>query len=300
MIEICTVILVLVKVFDGINYSFKVPPTSFQWRQGLLTKIPKTVAVVTGGSKGLGIEMVKQLKDTYKVHKVFVLDKVQPQYDGLDYVECNIGDKREYEQRLKQVINICSVNGFHIGVFINNVGIRHSKSLLRMDDEEIMDLYNVNVLSYIWGARIILDNHLNNDNNCGNPLSIVTISSVLGMLAPRNLTIYSSTKAALSQLHEGLLQELIDYPNIRPLLVLPGQLLSGMFDDITPSREFFAPIIDHVKLAKLIIHKVNKGEVGTLCKPLYGNFLPLVKILPYSIIRLCRWFSEIDRKVKDN
>lgn len=281
-----TLLLVIIKLFQTVNYRYKTPGTKSNRLR------PQDVAVVTGGARGLGLEMVKQLV----AHnlKVIVLDQQEPESEFGEFVKCDVGDKDQYTKALTSIVHSCNVRGDHISVFINNAGVRHSKSILKMEDKEIMNIYNVNVLSFIWGVRIVLKNHQQ-----GKPLAIVTISSVLGMVAPRNLSIYSSTKAALSQAHEGLLEELVDHPDIRPLLVLPGQLLSGMFDDILPSRLFFAPIVDHIKLAKTIITKVDKGEVGTVCVPLYGNLLPIVKCLPYCLVRVCRWFAELDTKVKD-
>lgn len=226
--------------------------------------------------------------------KVYVLDKAPPEFDQVTYITCDVGNKTEYESRLKAILTECDTNRQPVSVFINNVGIRHHQPLLNMKDHEILDHYNINVLSYIWGVRLVLAHHMTCPTN---PLSLVTVSSVLGTLAPKNLTIYSSTKAALSQIHDGLLQELMDFPSIRPLLVVPGQLLRGMFDDIKPSRVFFAPIVDCRILAEEIVERIEVGEVGVLCRPMYGRFLYVVKSLPFVGVRVCRWYSEMDRKV---
>lgn len=262
-----------------------------------MTLKSKDVAVMIGCSRGLGAEMVKLLKHEYNVERVIVIDINEPQAPNTEFHKCDVGDEQAYNRVLTEIINSCNEKRQKIRLFVHNAGIRHSSSLLLIEPQQVKRLYNVNVFLYIWGVRKVLQNHISQHSDA--PLSVVAVSSVLSILAPKNLSVYSSTKASLSQLHEGLAQELKGFPNIRPLLVLPGQLLVGMFDDISPSRTFFAPIVNHIDLAKEIINKVNRGECGVICKPLYGNLLPLVKCLPYSLIKLCRWFSQMDEKVTD-
>lgn len=258
------------------------------------------MALITGGSKGLGCEMVKQLVQEYHVKKVYVLDIIPVEYtqENVLYYYCDVGNKQHLTETIKGIVKECKENEDNISVFINNAGIRHHKSILLLQDTDIEKLYNVNLFSFIWGIRVILDDFLSHWKVQNRKLSVITISSVLGILAPRNLSIYSSTKAALTQVHEGLELELRQYPMVNSLLVLPGQLGVGMFDDVNPSRQFLAPIVDHIQLARDILQAVNKGQCGVLCRPLYGRFLPLVKVLPYSMVKMCRIFSQMDEKVK--
>lgn len=229
-----------------------------------------------------------------------MIDICEPHFEStnVSFFKCNVGDKEALLRTLKQIVKECDKLDQKLTLFISNAGVRHSKSLLHLDDQEIENLYNVNLFSFIWGVRFLINNHIQTNSN--GKFSVVTVSSVLGHLAPKNLTIYSSSKAALTQAHQGLAEELSDFPNIRMLLVKPGQLLNGMFDDVKPTKVFFAPVVNHVDLAHDILNSVNKGECGVLRRPLYATFLPLVNCLPYSLERLCRWYSEMDKKVEDN
>lgn len=283
-------IIGIVRVFCKIDGAFKTN-----------SKFPLSnndIALVTGGAKGLGKEMVYQLLNTYCLKKVYVLDIINPEIDhpNLEYYQCDVGIKEDIELCVKGIIKQCNDNYEHVSVYINNAGIRHGNSIININPEDITRLYNVNTFSYIWAVRLLLKNYLLGYKH--QRISIVTISSVLGTLAPRNLSIYSSTKAALSQLHEGLAIDNQHNDNVCCLLVIPGQLDLGMFNDVIPGKQFLAPIVDHKRLAETIIHKINIGETGVLFLPLYTRFLPIVKVLPFSLIRFCRWFSEMDQKVK--
>lgn len=258
------------------------------------------VAVITGGSHGMGWEMVKKLL-LCGVKRVYVLDIVSPEVfpeismDNLVYIPCDVGDSSQLTAVIGDIIHQCNDADDAITVYIHNAGKRHSQSVLSLSFSQISDIFLVNVFAHINALKLIVQNHI--EVHPHRKLSIVTVSSVLGIVAPRNLTIYSASKAALTQIHDGLVQELSEYPSIGLLLVLPGQLSRGMFDDIKVSRQFFAPVVDYSQLAVLIIEKINRGEYGVVCKPLYGNFLPIMKVLPHWLAQWLRKFSQMDDKV---
>lgn len=262
------------------------------------------VAVITGGSRGMGWEMVKKLL-VCGVKRVYVLDIVSPDVfpevfpevsmENMVYIPCDVGDSSQLTAVVDDIIQQCNDIGDVITVYIHNAGKRHSQSVLSLSCSQISDIFLVNVFAHINALKLIVQNHI--EVNPDRKLSIVTVSSVLGIVAPRNLTIYSASKAALTQIHDGLVQELSEYPSIRLLLVLPGQLSRGMFDDIKVSRQFFAPVVDYRQLAVLIVEKINRGECGVVCKPLYGKFLPIMKVLPSWLSQRFRKFSQMDDKV---
>lgn len=258
------------------------------------------VAVITGGSRGMGWEMVKKLL-VCGVKRVYVLDIVLPivspeiSMDNVVYIPCDVGDLSQLTAAIGDIIQQCNDIGDAITVYIHNAGKRHSQSVLSLSCSQISDIFLVNVFAHINALKLIVQNHIEVHGH--RKLSIVTVSSVLGIVAPRNLTIYSASKAALTQIHDGLVQELSEYPSIGLLLVLPGQLSRGMFDDIKVSRQFFAPVVDYSQLAVLIIEKINRGEYGVVCKPLYGNYLPIMKVLPNWLAQWFRKFSQMDDKV---
>lgn len=124
-------------------------------------------------------------------------------------------------------------------------------------------------------------------------------SSILGTFAPKNLSIYSATKASQIMLHESLQQELKQFPKIRLLLVTTGQMNTELFKDVKPTKQFIAPVVDHVELAQKITKRVDRGYMGCLAAPMYANFLPGIRTAPLFVQDFCRWVSEIDDKVKD-
>lgn len=267
------------------------------------------IALITGGSRGLGLEIAKELIEK-KIGKVIILDIIRPEVQfmnenmpKIEYHKCDVGNKEELQLVIGKVIESLNSQKKYISICINNAGIRHNESLLNLSQERIESIFNVNTMSYILVLKAILKNHVEKvipRQTLNSNLFIVSISSILGTLAPRNLSIYSASKAAIIQIHEALTQEVSYLPMIRLLLVTTGQLTTTMFHDVKPPMKFLAPLVHHVELAKEIVRKIEKGEKGVLCAPLYANFLPIVKCLPIFMQDFCRWFSGIDTQIKDN
>lgn len=265
----------------------------------------KDIALITGGSNGLGLEIVKAL--LMKRVTVYVFDVTPPSLvkedEKLIYIKCDIGNEDELQYQTQRIIQDLNSTHRHISILINNAGIRDNKSLLNLKESRIKSMFNVNIMSQIWILRNVVNNHLEyvqlQDPTAR--LFVVTVSSILGTLAPKNLSVYAATKAASILLHEAFVQELKEYQNtIRLLLVTTGQLDTGMFKDVIPSKEFFAPIVNHIKLANQIVEYIDIGYSGTLCQPFYANFLPMVRTFPTNLQEFCRRISEMDEKIKDS
>ena len=259
---------------------------------------------MTGGSSGLGLAVVQELLKE-GIAKVIILDIAYPPQILLErakyrveYLNCDIANGYKLYRVLKQVFLRCKKNHQYISICVLSAGLRNSGSLLSLDSDQINQAFNVNTFSQIWIQKALIESYLQDIHRRRRPkLYIVSIASILGVLAPKNLSLYSATKAAVIQVHEALASELSHIPSIRLLLVATGQLSTRMFDDVKPPKPFFAPLVDHLELAKKIVIKINRGEKGVLCEPFYANFLPLVKCLPIVLQDLCRFFSGIDNSI---
>ncbi|KAL6951053.1 hypothetical protein ACO0QE_000346 [Hanseniaspora vineae] len=144
-------------------------------------------------------------------------------------------------------------------------------------------IFQVNVFSALQ-----LINHLQ-------PTYLVNIASVLGLVSPVNASSYAATKSALIAFHDSWLQE----QDHCGLLVLSGQLKNtAMFEAIEPPKQFFAPLVDPDLLASKIVEKMENCESGEIYEPLYTNFMPLLRLLPFALVKLLRKLSGIDNCVE--
>ncbi|GJN87277.1 hypothetical protein Rhopal_000225-T1 [Rhodotorula paludigena] len=100
------------------------------------------VVLITGGSTGIGKEMVEILAG--KTNKIAVLDLAPPTYDahGVKYYKCDITDAAAIAEVAKQV-------RAEVGeptILINNAGIARGKKILDVTPEEFLLTYKVNVV----------------------------------------------------------------------------------------------------------------------------------------------------------
>lgn len=126
--------------------------------------------------------------------------------------------------------------------------------------------------------------------------TLVTISSVLGYLGASHLSDYTASKAALLAFHASLSAELFSSPNIKTILVTPGQLDSGMFAAVRLgwARRFFAPVVEVRELAVKLVAMIDSREGGVLAVPAYARWIAWLAVLPVGLQKALRGWSGVD------
>ena len=283
------VLTLLIQVSYKLNTAYKQHFHSKKWHT--LHDRAFTV-VITGGSSGLGLALVKKIYSTYIQNgngnfKIIIMDKNVPSHDVVDKRGNIIFIQHDFANSSGILEDLCSeIISEHgpLDILINNVGMRHRfKSVHEHTLSEMETIFQVNVFS---GLQLV--NHLQ-------PSYLVNIASVLGLVAPVNASSYAATKSALIAFHESWVQE----QDHCGLLVLSGQLKNtAMFEAIEPPKQFFAPLVDPELLAFEIVKKMEKCESGEIYEPLYTNFIPLLRLLPFSLVNLLRKISGIDNCIE--
>ncbi len=159
-----------------------------------------------------------------------------------------------------------------------------------------------NTLSHFTTLSILLPHLLSSPSGA----HIISISSILSHLSPARLSDYSSSKAAISALHNTLYAELATHPDtslrsrVKLLLVEPGMLSTQLFSDITSVpwyAHFFGPVLEAKDLAKEMLKWVERGDGGVIRMPFYAKCVPLLGVMPGYVQKGVRWWSGIDRAI---
>lgn len=263
-----------------------------KWIQ--FSHLDQPVAVVTGGSCGLGQSIIRQLLLEYPNFKVINIDIISSPFidERVSFYRCDLANDDEVGKMLK-VLEDKFKNGIHL--VINNAGIRLPYSKFQTVEElSFKKIFTINTLAPIKIISEIIN--MNKSLHCNSQCYIVNISSVLGILAPAKVSAYAASKGALISFHNSFSNELYTdgISTIRTLLVIPGQLDTSMFSGFTPPRQFFAPVLKSDYLAKEIIGYANKGRRGTLYGQLYTRFSYLLMSMPAIIQKPIRRISQID------
>ena len=124
--------------------------------------------------------------------------------------------------------------------------------------------------------------------------TIVTMSSVLGQIGASRLTDYTAAKAAVTALHKSLTAELNSSPNIKTILVSPGQLSTPLFKGVQTPSSFFGPVIEPVDVAREVIAAIDAGSSANLAMPFYARWIDWMNVFPIGVQAILRKLSGVD------
>ena len=178
------------------------------------------IALVTGGTKGIGLAIVKALKQ--EGHKVAVVGRSQNAPDCDLYIQADLHDKS------KGIVDYVVKKLGGIDILVNNAG---EQTLSPFVDYKLSDLQSQLELMLITpflmsqeAARVMLPGS-----------HIINILSTAAFQGARNIAGYITVKHALLGLTRAMAIELA--PNIHVNAIAPGLTETDMIKDISPQRE---------------------------------------------------------------
>lgn len=154
----------------------------------------KKIALVTGGSRGLGRSIAEKFKlDGYDVavnyHSNENAAKEFEQTTGIHAFKWDVSDFDQCERGIKQV---CELFGGHVDILVNNAGITNDKMLHKMQLSDWMAVLSTNLDSVFNMSRSVIQSMRNNGFG-----RIINISSINGESGQVGQTNYSASKAAI-------------------------------------------------------------------------------------------------------
>jgi 3-oxoacyl-[acyl-carrier protein] reductase len=188
----------------------------------------KTV-LVTGASRGLGRKMAEALA-TQGAHVVFNYrgDEAQAmklkedlQKLGASNVTALLFDVTNTAQMKEAVEKFIETNGPITGL-VNNAGISKDQIVLRMKEEDVVQTINTNLTSAIMLTQILSRSFLKAEN-----VSVVNISSIVGLMGNASQIAYSASKAGLIGFTKSYAKELASR-NVRCNAICPGFITTDM------------------------------------------------------------------------
>ncbi|KAF3934856.1 hypothetical protein ABW19_dt0202346 [Dactylella cylindrospora] len=233
------------------------------------------IAVVTGGSGGIGSHVVKGLAE--RGVKVVVLDVIDLTFDppkNVFFYKCDITSTA----RLAEVGEEIRATVGHPTIIVNNAGVARGNTVLDSTEKDIRFTFDVNILSHFWVLREFLPNMIKTNHG-----HIVTVASIAGYQPAAQIVDYSATKAAAISLHEGLTLELrhrYDAPKVRTTLVTQGLTKTALFTGFKHRSKFLFPAQYPESVGEGIVAQILKGEGDHLFFPKSYGFLPRLKGQP--------------------
>lgn len=208
----------------------------------------KTV-IVTGGSRGIGATIVKELaKNNYNVVLNYnnsteaakkIKKELEEQNIKIEIFKADVSKREE----VKQLVEFTLEKFKNIDVLINNAGISQSKIFVDLTDEDWNKMMQTNLNSVFYCTQEVLENMIHNKKGC-----IINISSIWGLTGASCEVHYSVSKAGIDGMTKALAKEL-GPSNIRVNSIAPGIIITDMCGDYT--EEELKDIKEQIPLQRL-------------------------------------------------
>ena len=173
------------------------------------------VAVVTGGTKGIGLAVVKRLlSNGYKVHNL----DIEPSETGI-FHQCDVSDV----SAVQSCINAICEQSKRIDVLVSNAG-KHLSANIESTDEQTLDaLFALNVKGAYAAVQSVLPSM-----KAQNSGVIILVASDQAIIGKQNSFAYNLTKHALASMAKTTALDYASF-NIRANAVCPGTIETPLF-----------------------------------------------------------------------
>ncbi len=194
-------------------------------------------ALVTGGSRGIGREIVLAfLRNGAGVYYVDLnpgesLDEYQSvaKEMGVEafYKEGNVADEQTITATTEEIL----AESGGIDILVNNAGITRDGLIFRMSAEDWTSVLNINLTSAFYLSKVVSRAMIKQRSG-----SIVNVASIVGMIGNAGQTNYSASKAGLIGFTKSLAREVAGR-NVRVNAVAPGFIKTKMTENLNEEQQ---------------------------------------------------------------
>lgn len=186
------------------------------------------IAVVTGGTRGIGAAISVALKDAgYKVAANYASnDDVAKSFNAETGIATYKWDISDFEACKKGVETVSADLGGPVDVLINNAGITRDGAMHKMTPESWNDVISTNLTSMFNMSHSVINSM--RDNKFGR---IISISSMNGQLGQFGQTNYSAAKSGIFGFTKALARETAA-KGITVNAIAPGYIATDMVKSI--------------------------------------------------------------------
>jgi len=208
-------------------------------------------ALVTGGSRGIGREIVlKLLHNGASVYYIDLnpgesLDEYKSLADqhgaNVVYKEGNVAD----ESTITAVVEEILAESGGMDILVNNAGITRDGLIFRMSSKDWNDVLSINLNSAFYVSKVVANHMIKRRSG-----AIINIASIVGVIGNAGQTNYSASKAGMIGLTKSLAREVAGR-NVRVNAVAPGFIDTVMTQKLNEDQR------------KALAQQIPMGRIGS-------------------------------------
>ena len=197
----------------------------------------KSIALVTGGSRGIGAAISEKLgargfhvivnyvSNEAKAQEV--VTKITSAGGSAEAMKFDVGNEEQVVQAVAEIAK----KGMPLEVLVNNAGISEDSLILRLKKDSLDRTLQTNLVSAILLSREAVKLMMKNRKG-----SIIQISSVVGEMGNAGQVAYASAKAGMIGLTKSLAKEVASR-NVRVNAVTPGYIETDMTNELNETQK---------------------------------------------------------------
>jgi len=193
------------------------------------------VALITGASRGIGRAILMKFAES-GYDCVFNYNRSEDEAKKL-IEECStfgvkvyafkkdVSNPEECKELVEEAMNNCG----RIDVLVNNAGISRDNLIMKVTDEELDKVLDVNLKGTFYMIRAVSRIMMKQRGG-----RIISISSIVGLHGNAGQTVYSASKAGIIGITKSIAKELASR-NVTANAIAPGMIATDMTDALPDS-----------------------------------------------------------------
>lgn len=200
------------------------------------------VAIVTGGSSGIGKAIVERY--AWEGAEVVVADvdeekgREVAEETGSDFIQCDVSEWEEVENLVEETVE----RHGKLDVMVNNAGIGAVEGIEDMDVEDYKQIRSINLDGVTYGCKAAAP-HLKETEG-----AIINMSSIYGLVGDKGSTAYNIAKGGVVNMTRSVANDLAEH-NVRVNSICPGFVETPMTEGL--GEEFEAHIENMTPLERM-------------------------------------------------
>jgi NADP-dependent 3-hydroxy acid dehydrogenase YdfG len=204
------------------------------------------VGVVTGVSKGIGLETVKALLDEDMIVAGWGRTEPEFRHKNFHFYKTDVSNFEAVQSSFQST----SANLGQVAVLINNAGLGFAGMLHEMPNDDWQTMFNTNVNGVFYCAKMAIPGMIELEEG-----HIINIASIAGITGIEKMAGYCGSKFAVRGISHSLFKEVRNF-GIKVTCIYPGSTNTNFFDEfegVNANENMMRP----EDVASSIIHVLN-------------------------------------------